>query len=92
MNSRVIKNKIVFTHIYNICFQDSLLRSFFIINEKKREIINIIREYFIIVNNTHYNNRMFKFENLCVFNKRLRYKFFFFLYLLKQSSRACFVA
>ena len=81
MNSRVIKNKIIFSHVYDIHFQDSLLFYFFVVNEKECEIINIIKKYFIIVNNTHYNSRIFKFENLCVFNKRLRYKNLFVIYI-----------
>ena len=81
INLRVIKKKVVFTHIYNIRLQDSFLSSSLAINEKKYEIINIIKEYFIIVNNTHYDDRIFKFGNLCVFNKRLRYKNLFVIYI-----------
>ena len=54
---------------------------FLVIDKKEREIINIIKEYFIIVNNTHHNDYIFKFENLYIFNKKLRHNFFFIIYI-----------
>ena len=54
---------------------------FSLLTKKKRKIINIIREYFIIINNTHHNDRIFKFENLYVFNKKLRHKNLFVIYI-----------
>ena len=56
------------------------IRFYSLIDEKKREIINIIKEYLIIINNTH-NYYIFKFENLCVFSKKLRCKNFLVIYI-----------
>ena len=81
INLKIIKKKIVFSHVYNIRFKDSLLFTSFVINKEKREIINIIRIFFIIVNNTHYNNRILKFGNLYIFNKKLRHKVFIIIYI-----------
>ena len=81
INLKIIKNKVVFTHVYDIRFQDSFLHFFFVINEREHEVMNIIKKYFIIINNTYHNNRIFKFENLCVFNKKLRYKNLFIIYI-----------
>ena len=46
----------------------------FYIDKREREFINIIKKYLTIINNTHYNERIFKFKNLYIFNKELRHK------------------